>query len=145
MTPPQALQPIRLYPQLRTTTPPAGRNAEQLIALQRWVIEQSQVGKNEMLGPRRLTNGSTNANKLIALNPIGWFCHQWAAGAIAENASRIARIPAPAGTHGVAVAARRAVAFARPQSQVLRTAWRRRKSSGVAEKSRSIGMLSVGT
>ena len=25
MTPPQELQPIRLYPQLRTTTPPAGQ------------------------------------------------------------------------------------------------------------------------
>ena len=55
-------------------------------------------------------------NKLIALNPIGWLC-LWAAGAIAENALHALRAFAPAGTHGVAVAARRAVAFARPQAK----------------------------
>ena len=55
-------------------------------------------------------------NKLIALNPIGWLC-LWAAGAIAENALHALRAFGRLPVRTVAVAARRAVAFARPQTK----------------------------
>ena len=142
MTPPQALQPIRLYPQFGQLRRLQGKRR----ATDRCSGGSSSSRRWEEMKCSARGDSQTDqqVNKLIALNPIGWFC-LWAAGAIAENALHalraFGRLPVRTGccrcTSSSCVCA--------TASQVLRTAWRRRKSSGVAEKKQIGGMLSVGT